>query len=383
MNELITELIASLSLSDEELVLLGGVLFFFLINMCYWLAVPARVATCRLPAKPAEVKQQPVSIILSARNEYQMLQKNLPAILEQDYPEFEVIVVNDCSEDDSETLLASMQKNHPNLVFRSIVKDEIFRHGKKMPLGVGIKAAKYDLFLFIDADCKPASKQWLQNMQRCFTAKKDIVIGYTRLGNAPKWIRADRFMQSLNFLGKALIGRANMASNSNLAYRKRLFFDNKGFDMRVTGHLREDIVFVNKTATKTNTAVALWPDAGTISSLRYTSREWRRYRVYELDSLTMAGRGVPGQGEVIFRSFFFAAVAIVAAMCSTNYVVLAALGFLLLLRFIMITFVFRRSQKRLGERGLLFTLWLWDLFSPFYHFQLFLLTHFKRKKSWR
>ncbi len=373
------------SLTVVEYILLGATLVFFCIELFYWLMVLGRVAIQNLTLQARTDKQPPVSIILSARNEYQMLQENLPLILAQDYPEFEVVVVNDCSEDDSEILLASMQGMHPNLTFRTIVKDDIFRHGKKMPLGVGIKAAKYDLFLFIDADCRPSGNQWLQNMQRYFTPGKDIVIGYTRLDKSPKWIRADRFMQALNFLGKALTGRAYMASNSNLAYRKQLFFDNKGFDVRVTEHLREDVVFVNKTATRENTAVALNAEATTVSSLCYSADEWRRYRLYELDSLALAGRGsrYPGLREAICRVLFFTTLTASTVIFFDKYPVLIMLGTMLAIRFAGVTVVFFRSQKRLGERGLLPVLWLWDMVSPLFYIYLLILANFKRKKTWR
>ena len=369
----------------EELLLLAGVLALFAIEMIYWLRVFGRVAFQRLAVQPVTGGQQPVSIILSARNECELLQKTLPLILAQEYPEFEVVVVNDGSEDDTEILLASMQGMNPRLAFRTIVKDEKFRHNRKMALGVGIKAAKYDLLLFIDADCYPSGSQWLQAMQRYFTEKKDIVIGYTRLANTAKWMRSDHFMQALHVLGKALLRRAYMGINSNMAYRKPLFFANKGFDMRVTNGLREDIVFINKTATRTNTAVALGSETATVSTLHYSAGSWMRYRANELRSLGLSGRGphYPALGEVLFRLLFFAGITTAATVFCENYIVLLALAGVVIIRFVVQIILFARSQKRLGEKGLLPILWLWDVCYPFYYLLLIFTTNFKNKQTWR
>jgi glycosyltransferase involved in cell wall biosynthesis len=369
----------------EELLLLAGVLALFAIEMIYWLRVFGRVAFRRLAAQAVTGERQPVSIILSARNECELLQKTLPLILAQEYPEFEVVVVNDGSEDDTEILLASMQGTNSRLVFRTIVKDEKFRHNKKMALGVGIKAAKYDLLLFIDADCYPSGNQWLQAMQRYFTEKKDIVIGYTRLANTAQWMRADHFMQALHVLGKALLRKAYMGINSNMAYRKPLFFANKGFDMRVTNGLREDIVFVNKTATRSNTAVALGGETTTISTLHYSAGSWMRYRANELRSLALSARGprYPALGEILFRLLFFAGIVAAATAFWENYIVLLALAAVVVIRSAMQVILFTRAQKRLGEKGLLPILWLWDVCYPFYYLILIFTANFRNKQTWR
>ena len=371
--------------SIEELSLLAAVLVFFLLELYYWLFVFGRVGLRKLRLQSMTEQQAPVSIIIAVRNEYEALQKNLSLILEQDYPEFEVIVVNDCSEDDTEILLATMQQKYPNLILRAIEKNGSTRHNKKMALGIGIKAARYELVLFTDADCYPSGSQWLRMMQRYFTDKKELVLGYTKLTDTPKWIRADYFMQSLHYLGKALRGKAYMGLNSNLAYRRDLFFDNKGFDLRVTENLREDIVLVNKIATRKNTGVALGAGSTTISTLRYSSEKWKRRRIKELHSLDITGRGphYPALTEAIVRLLFFTILAISALVFVTNNIVLLSLLFVFVMRFVLQIIVWKRSQKRLGERRLIPMLWIWDFVSPIYYIYLIFSAKIKRTpKTW-
>ncbi len=370
--------------STFEYIVLLFVVTAFAVQFYYYINVFGRVAfVSKKPAPPTPLL--PVSIIICARNEYAALQRHLKPVLEQDYPEFEVIVVNDCSEDESETLLASMQVQYPHLSFRTIVKNEIFKHSKKMALGVGIKAARYDLLLFTDADCRPAGTQWLRRMQSKFSEKTAVVLGYTRLENNRAWIRADRLMQALHFLGKALRHRPYMGTGSNLAYRKNLFFDNKGFDMRITENLREDRIFINKVARPDNTAAAISPEAVTVSSLRITAKRWRRERHEELRSFALcrAGNRYPQLPEVLFRLLFFVATALAIAMVyDTGRVpVLFSLLGLIVIRLMLQIIVFVKAKKRLGEKGLLFMLFLWDLVFPVVYPILIISSHLPHKKS--
>jgi biofilm PGA synthesis N-glycosyltransferase PgaC len=106
--------------------------------------------------------QEPVSIIICARNEDDNLTEFLPKILVQEYPEFEVIVVNDCSIDNTENVIDEFAKIFPNLKKVTIKEDDYYKHGKKFAVMVGIKGTKYDNLLFTDDDCFPANENWLK-----------------------------------------------------------------------------------------------------------------------------------------------------------------------------------------------------------------------------
>ena len=111
----------------------------------------------------------PVSLIICARNEEENLRKHLPLILEQDHPDFEVIVVNDCSWDNTENVIAAFAESHPRLRKTTIKEDAYYKHGKKFAMLVGIKAAKHEHLVFTDADCFPSGKGWLRAMAQGFT----------------------------------------------------------------------------------------------------------------------------------------------------------------------------------------------------------------------
>ncbi|MDR0692732.1 MAG: glycosyltransferase [Prevotellaceae bacterium] len=374
-----------------EKIILIIAFFAFVAQLYYYLAVFGRVAFFRrvTPAPPCngehegEIQTPPVSVIICARNEEVALEQNLHHVLEQAYPEFEVIVVNDCSEDDSEILLASMQEKYPNLIFRTLVKDEVFKHNKKMALGVGIKAARYDLLLFLDADCYPPGPHWLSSMASRFTPKTDVVLGYTRLKNNRRWVRADRLMRALHYLGKALKRKPYMGVGSNLAYRKQLFFEHKGFDIRITGNLREDCVFINKVATRDNTAAAVAPEAVNVSALRIAGERWRRERREEIRSFALCEKGsrYPELAEILYRLVFFATMTAMMIHFREHPVMLPLLSGVVLLRLLLQFLIFFRTQRHLGEKGLSFMLLLWDLVFPLFYLWLLSTSKSYRKQS--
>jgi biofilm PGA synthesis N-glycosyltransferase PgaC len=225
---------------------------------------------------------EPVSVIICAKNEIKNLKKNIYSVLDQVYPEFQVIVVNDCSWDESGDFLDELEKEYPHLKVVTIIEQEKYQHGKKFALTLGIKAAKYDLLLMTDADCIPANNNWLYNMQNNFSEKKDIILGYgayaRKKGLLNKLIRFDNFHNSLQFLSFAKAGMPYMGVGRNLAYRKDLFFKNKGFASH--NHLLsgDDDLFINEVANDKNTTIEIKPVTFTISEPKTTFKTWFRQK---------------------------------------------------------------------------------------------------------
>ena len=240
-------------------IIIGIFLFAVIVQLFYYLFFYSRIAFHK-PNKLAN-EIQPVSIIICGKNEAENLEKFLPLILEQEFPDFEVIVVNDCSMDETEMLLAQMREKHHRLRFTTIVEDEKFKHGKKLAVTVGVKSAKHNNIVFIDADCYPETKQWLYSMQQGFGWGKEIVLGYggyeEQKGFLNKFIRFDAMFVAINYLSFAKAHLPYMGIGRNLAYKKPLFFKNKGFATHYELNSGDDDLFVNETSNKKNTIVVL------------------------------------------------------------------------------------------------------------------------------
>ncbi len=239
----------------------------WLIQMIYYWAIYSRLAFYR--KKPGNQGNIPVSVVICAKNEYQNLLHNLPLVLEQDYPDYEVIVVNDASDDDSIELLNSFTRKYKHLRIFNLEQNLNFFSGKKFPLSLGIKAAKNDVLLLTDADCKPSGPEWIRNMVSNYDGKTDIVLGYgtyrKTVGFLNQVIRYDAFLVAMQYLSFALAGSPYMGVGRNLSYRKELFFKYKGFTSHYKLKSGDDDLFINRAATRSNTRIEISPDAHTIS----------------------------------------------------------------------------------------------------------------------
>ncbi len=218
------------------------------------------------------------SVIICARNEEKNLILNLPFILEQDYPNFEVVLVNDCSIDDSEHLLRELSQKYKHLKVVSINEHERFKHGKKFAVALGIKAAANEFLVFTDADCRPNSNQWLRRMQANLQDSTDIVLGFSPYKSLPgfvnRLIQFETFFTALNYLSFALAGKPYMGVGRNMAYKKSLFFKGKGFASHIHLLSGDDDLFVNQHATKANTVIEIHPDTHVWSEPEITLKSY-------------------------------------------------------------------------------------------------------------
>lgn len=251
------------------------ILTFVFLNLYYWV-IFYRLAIHK--EKAEKISEQGVSVVICARDEYSRLKENLPLILEQNYSNYEVLVVNHASDDDSSFLLARLAEHYPHLKIIEIKENLNFFTGKKFPLSIGIKSAKNDIVLLTDADCKPAGENWISTMQQFCVDPAEIVLGYGpygyKKGILNKLIRFDTAIIAVQYLSCALAGIPYMGVGRNIEYRKSLFYQNKGF----TSHYRidsgDDDLFINSVANNTNTRISLDPESFTFSEPKTKFRDW-------------------------------------------------------------------------------------------------------------
>lgn len=261
-------------------VLLALFIAAVIIQLYFILFVFTRILW-RASTAPPE-KWPGVSIIVCAHNEAANLKELLPMLDEQDYPEYEVIVINDRSWDDTEEWAETSAVAFKHVHFMHIDKEYEHVTPKKYALTTGIRHAKHELVLLTDADCRPTTDQWLKGMVECLAADKEIVLGFSPYekqgGFLNLLIRFETFYTAVQYLSFALAGRPYMGVGRNLSYRKKTFLNNKGFysHLKVTGG--DDDLLMNEIANQTNTAVCLNPDTFMISIPKKTWKEWYRQK---------------------------------------------------------------------------------------------------------
>lgn len=364
------------------------ILFYFfialtLIQLFYYGWFFSRVANYKIKER-LQSRQHPVSVIICARDEDENLARNLPGVLVQQYSSsHELVVVNDNSLDDSKYILEELKKTFRSLHVVELTQEAKLISGKKYPLSIGIREAKYEVLLLTDADCVPASESWIQKMQEAYTEGIEIVLGYgayhRRKGLLNKLIRFETFHTALQYLSYALSGVPYMGVGRNLSYKKDLFLRNKGFSSINHIPSGDDDLFINRVATKENTAVVIDPEAITRSIpkttwggwLRQKSRHYTTAKFYKPKHKFLLG--------LYFGSQFLYYPAFAAAAIFFDWrFVLPVFGVRLILQGIVLF----KSMKKMGEGDL----WPWFIFLDmwmFFYYLIFAPALWRRpRRSW-
>ncbi|MCC5938280.1 MAG: glycosyltransferase [Lunatimonas sp.] len=311
--------------------------------------------------------QEGVTILVAARNELVNLQKQLPVLLDQNYPRFEILYVNDRSVDDTEDWLREQEAQHPNLrsVHVRYTPDHVT--AKKYALTLGIKVAAYDVILLTDADCIPVSDQWIRRMTAPVRNQhKTFALGHGAYLEVPgflnKLIQFETLLTALYYFSFGLWRAPFMGVGRNLCYRKSFFLENKAFHglWHIVGG--DDDLFVNKHADKTNTSVVIHPESVTMSQPKATFGEFftqkRRHfqagKYYRLkDKLKL--------GIYTFTHLVFWGSGITLLAMQRSWEPIALIFGLILLRALLQYAILRNTKKKLEGVGKV----LWTMFFDF------------------
>ena len=328
-----------------------------------------------------------VSVIICAKNEQSNLEHLLPHVLQQDYPEFEVVVVNDSSTDNTEQILIQLQSRFRNLRYTTIPPDEKHKRGKKLALTIGLKSAKYDYVVLTDADCYPASDLWLERMASNFSEGHKIVLGYggyeRHKGLLNTIIRYETTFTAIQYLSRAIKGRPYMGVGRNLAYNKALFFDNKGFAAHYHLISGDDDLFVNENATGQNCTVEFSHESHTLSRPETTYRAWvkQKKRHFSSGSHYRTGSRIWLASEWITRIILYTTLIWICVSLPWWRLPVAAL-FVLYSGCRLI--IFKMGMRRLDEKYLLLPSLLLDPVFPVITGLIWLSSRFEKKyQPWR
>jgi glycosyltransferase involved in cell wall biosynthesis len=356
----------------------------FLIQMFFYLFYFTRLAFYKNSAN--ENYTPPVTIIICAKNEEDNIQKHLPLIMGQDYPEYEVIVVNDFSTDDTEYILEEYQKKHSN--FRAITIKQEGSHaiGKKYPLTLGIKGAKYEIVLLTDADCYPKGKNWIRTMVRQYhNPEKEIVLGYgayeKRKGLLNRIIRFDTFQIALQYFSYSLAGAPYMGVGRNLSYKTPLFFRNKGFASHTHIPSGDDDLFVQKVANGKNVAIEVVAEGHTVSVVKKRFINWAIQKKRHMTTGKVYKDGVKVKlalfpmSYVLFMGIFITLIILKYAM----YVVLS----LFFIKFVLQMTIFRKAMVKLEEKDLWLLAPFLELLLIFIYPYIYLSQTYSKADKWK
>jgi len=327
-----------------------------------------------------------VSIIICAKNEAVNLEIYLPYLLSQTYTDencncnYEIVVVNDGSVDNTLQVLNKLKLTYPHLV----VINQNVAIGKKQSLAAGLQAAKHDLLLLIDADCKPASKTWIASMVAPMHGGKEIVAGYggyyAESGLLNSFIRWETMHTYLQYSTYAVSGMPYMAVGRNMACTRAVLTKAMTHPLWKALPSGDDDLLVRIAGTVTNVAVVSSPHAFTYSPAKATVAEWIHQKQRHLSTgkyyktsiqllLGAYALSHAGMWVALFYSLFFAPV----------LMVLVIIG----IRCVLYWYLWKSVLKGLNEKIPLYLLPIFDLGWMMYNFAFLPYITWKNKKNWK
>ena len=343
-----------------------------IIQLLFYVAVFAPFAFSKLDVTSVATSVK-VSVIIAARNEFENLKKLLPKLKEQEYIDFEVIIVNDRSTDESLELLKSWEQDQYWLSVIHLTKIPSGLNPKKYAIIRAVEKAKGEILLFTDADCLPCSSKWINSIVANYTGKTDIVLAYSSYIAENSvlnfFIRWETFYTAVQYFSLAHVGLPYMGVGRNLSYRKNLFIDNKGFEniARITGG--DDDLFVSGLANAENTSYVCSYESQTISVPEKNWKDWFRQKRRHLSvGVHYPLKIVVILGTLTMSQIFFYLTLLLLVIIWHKIVIVAAVY---LFRMLTVWLVLKKIDQKLNNKN---HHWLLTGFAPI--FELFYVAYY-------
>lgn len=353
------------------------------IQLIYYVFIFVRVWF----VKVSEKKPSPaVSLILSSKNQKKLLEKNLLHFINQDYPDFEIIVVNNASWDGTDEYLEQQELLYPNLkvVSNSYQENDRFSKGNKFAITLAVKAAANDLLLFADADCVPSSKKWLLEMVSHFSAEQKIVLAnvkpFKRNGLFNVFLRFEAVYESLLRIGATKVGLPLLANRRNIAYHRNLFFSVNGFLSHLNMSSGEAELFVDEVRTSSNSTISLSKDTLVEYESRLSFSNWfseKRAFFHVSKKLSTLPKFFLAAHYLSMLLFYTLSIQLIMFSTSLELV----LG-LILIRLLMQYIVYWKLMEIMNERRLLLLLPFYEFVLMIVHGIVYISTNIKKVHDW-
>jgi glycosyltransferase involved in cell wall biosynthesis len=354
---------------------------FGFVQVCYLIVFIIGLSKKKVTSNPERL---PVSVIVCAHDEEENLKELIPALLSQDHPEFEVIIVDDRSNDSTfDFLIAETAKDH-RLRMVHVNRTPPHANPKKYALTLGIKAARFEWLLLTDADCRPDGNSWISAMSEQFNEATHFVLGYspyeTRKGLLNAFIRFDTLITAIKYISLALLGIPYMGVGRNLAYRRSQFLELKGFNniLGITGG--DDDLYVNLHARGSNTAVCVERAAQTHSKPKTSLKNFLHQKVRHLS----VGRHYRFGHRLLLGLFMISWLGVwfigLPLMFLSNYYIA---GGLIIFRIILVIITVHLGAKRFGQKFELWLVPLLDFIYAFYYLVTGVRTLVTKKIRWK
>ena len=364
------------------------ILYFFIfivaVQILFYLGFFGKFAFAK--AQKITPKKIPISVIICAKNEEENVINFIPLLAEQNYPDFEIVLIDDASNDNTLAIFEAFEKQYPNIRLVKVQNNEAFWGNKKYALTLGIKAAKKEYLLFTDADCYPTSKEWITAMSSQFTMQKTIVLGYgkyEKIANSflNKIIRFETLLTAIQYFSWTKMGHPYMGVGRNLAYKKEEFFNVNGFIEHMKVRSGDDDLFVNQAANARNTTIAFMPESFTYSKPKTTYKDWIIQKRRHIATANYYKKFDKFQLGIFYCSqLFFVLLAITLLAFQFQWMIVLSL---FCLRYITAWIVIGFSAGKLKEKDVVYWYPIIELVLIFTQINIFITNTFSKPVHWK
>lgn len=355
------------------------------IQFIYYVLIFGRFSFAKITEND-NFKKIPISVILCAKNEEENVKKYIPLLAKQNYPDFEIVLIDDASRDETLDVFEDFEKEYPNVKLVKVENNEAFWGNKKFAMTLGIKAANNPNLLFIDADCYPNSNNWISEMSSRFTNEKSIVLGYGAYEKIEgsflnKLIRFETLLTATQYFSWAKIGKPYMGVGRNLGYKKEEFFRADGFVKHMKIRSGDDDLFVNEVADNKNTAVCVSDDSFTYSEPKTSYQSWFTQKRRHVSTAKHYKNFDKIQLAVFYcaQLLFFILMIILLSFRYEWQIVLGLIGFRYLFTWITLGF----SAGKLIEKDVMYWYPFLEILLIFTQLNIFLTNSISKPIHWK
>lgn len=321
-------------------------------------------------------KKIPVSVIVYSKNQAKELLHLIPALLNQNYYMFELVVVNNASSDQTPELLKEFEMLYPNVKAVNVINNEAFWGSKKYALTLGIKAAKHEYLLLINAEDIVLSNDWMLQMASHFTLNKTLVLGGAAYapekGFFNKYLRFDLLMSQLQQFSWIKIGSPFAVRVENVGFKKQVFFDVNGFinHMNQVNHTNE--LFFNEAVHVKNIAVCDQPHFFLQIPTPENSTSFFKMKKEQRRLLSKLSFGTKFRVQFFYLStFLFYVTAIILLILQVEWVLVSSL---MAFKFLFTWVILGKAMQKFVQKDLIWMLPFWEPVHLFTQMIVFIRT---------
>lgn len=374
--------IHELSLFDEIMILVFGLLYLFRIS--YLFLFTGRILFVK-NENDKEAESSPLSLIITLRNEEDNLKTNLPKLLEIDGLDYEVIAVDDFSQDSSYLVLGLLRDRYKKLKISHLNQET--RYSIKLSQNIALKATSNDWVMQVPVSIAQKPDEWLMEFSKSINNKLNVIIGYSGIlpekGFYNRIYRIENFLLQLKSAGYIYNRMPVIYSEENIAFKKSKYFEMGGYGNTISEPYANLELLINSFIQKDSSKVLFNKEATVrkkedINRKNYLELLKKSYRIEKrLSFFQKLFLGFDELSKVLF-------IPLTAAVIISQIELWPAYAILLGIKLMAHLVIIKITLKHLNEPKIYVSSLVYDLFMPY--FKLFHRWHFNRRyirKRWR